>query len=63
MLWIGSRERLQHQERRLVDGVGGAVTVGEPRRPEAPHREPEEITQGDQRGFVGGRHAGLDYPT
>ena len=46
-------QRLQHQERRLVDGIGRAVAVGQPRGAEAPHRETEEIAQGDERGFVG----------
>ena len=56
-------QRLQDQECRLVDGVGGAVAVGQAGGAEAADREPEEIAQGDERGFVGGRHAGLDYLT
>ena len=39
-------QRLQHHEGRLVDGIGRAVAVGQPRGPEASHREPEEVTAG-----------------
>jgi len=56
-------QRLQHQEGRLVAGVGGAVAVGQPGGAEPSHREPEDFTQGVERRFVGGSHAGLDYPT
>ena len=41
-------QRLQHHERRLVDGIGRAVAIGQPRGAEAAHREPEEFTQGDR---------------
>jgi len=56
----GEPQRLQHEERRLVARIGRAVTVGEPRRAETPLRKPEEIAEGGERGFVGGRHTGLD---
>ena len=56
-------QRLQHQESRLVDGIGGAVAVGEAGGPEAADREPEEVAQGDERGFGGTGHASLDYLT
>ena len=54
---------LQHQEGRLVDGIGGAVAIGEAGGPEAADREPEEVAQGDERGFGRAWHAGLDYLT
>ena len=54
---------LQDQERRLVDGIGGAVAIGQTRGPEAADREPEAVSQGDDRGCGGGGHAGLDYLT
>jgi hypothetical protein len=56
-------QRLQHQEGRLVAGVGRAVPVGQPRGTEPPHCVPEDFTQGVERRFVGSGHAGLDYPT
>jgi len=56
-------QRLKHQEGRLVAGVGRAVAVGQPRGAESADREPEDFTQRVERRFVGGRHAGLDYPT
>ena len=40
------------------DEVNQAITR-EARRAETPLRKPEEITQGDERGFVGGRHTAL----
>ena len=56
-------ERFQHQKGRFIDGVGGAVAVGQAGDTEAANREPEEVTQGDERGIGGAGHAGLDYPT
>ena len=54
-------KRLQHHEGGLVDGIGRAVAVGQPRGAETRYRELEEITQGDERGFGRARHAGLHY--
>ena len=44
-------QRFQHHECRLVDGIGRAVAIGQARCLEASHREPEEVIQGDERGF------------
>ena len=45
----------------LVDRIGRAVTIGQPRGAKTRYGEVEEITQGDERGFGRACHAGLHY--